>query len=1042
MKQIRPNEPVGRLSLGLVAISLLAAVAALVSVPSAESAGERARLAAGGAKADAKRSLARASSGKTRARRALSRRALRDTRPPTSPGPVTVTGATQTSVTVAWGAARDNVGVAAYDVYWQGRRVARVHARTYSRTGLRCGTSHAVAVVAVDRAGNRSAASSAIVSTGACLDVAAPSAPTGIVQVAGDAKSATVRWKPSTDDVGVVGYTVYRAGVPQGTTWENSFTLGPLACGSSYPASVDAYDAAGNRSQRASFVVTTSACPDTQPPSAPTALAQTSATSTSATVSWSPSADQVGVAGYTVYRDGAAVGTTTGTAYETTGLACGTAYSLAVDAFDAAGNRSSRTSATVATTACAAPPAPPPAPPPPPASPPPPPPPPSPPPPDTAAPSVPAGLSVTSVSAAAIGLAWQAATDAVGVTAYRVYRSGVLAATVTQPAATVSGLACGTAYQFEVEAWDAAGNHSARAAVVASTSACADAQPPTVPTGLLQQNRTQTSISLLWSPSTDAVGVVGYGAYVAGALVGTTAQPGYTFAGLACGTTYTLGVDAFDAAGNRSARTSVLMTTSSCGDTQPPSTPGGLSVTAAATTSLGLSWTASTDNVAVAGYDVFLGASKAATGTSTTVSLGGLACGTTYTVGVEAFDSAGNRSSRASKEAVTAACPSPPPPPPPPPSGDSVAVYVSPSGSDASPCTASAPCATFDRAYRVAQPGQVVEVAGGSYPLQVITVDGAKTSSADVVFRPAPGASVTLAEFISGDTKTKVGASHFELRDMKVTSYVRVRWGSEDVTLRNIDAGGLNLTSSRDVRVYGGDFGPMVDGVSHINACGEPGCYPAEDILIDGALFHDYTVTDPAKHSECIMVWPGRRVTIRNSTFRNCTDFDILVKPYNTALVGSPGDITLENNFFDEPIIGDGCLCMRGGNAIGITQGGGESWSGVRIRYNSALGGIRVDPMITDATIKGNIARKDTNYSCQANIDFSYNVWTGASCSPTDRTAPFLDLFVAPGAFDLRLKDGSPAIGAGDPSDYPPADGQGESRPQGGGPDAGADERV
>lgn len=369
-------------------------------------------------------------------------------------------------------------------------------------------------------------------------------------------------------------------------------------------------------------------------------------------------------------------------------------------------------------------------------------------------------------------------------------------------------------------------------------------------------------------------------------------------------------------------------------------------------------------------------------------------------------------------------------------------MFVSTAGSDSNPCTAAAPCATFDRAYRVAQPGQVVEVAGGSYPAQVMTVDSTKTSTSDVVFRPAAGASVVLTEFVSGDTKTEVGADHFELRDMAIASYVRIRWGSEDVTLRNIDAGGLNLTSSRDVTVLGGDYGPMVDGVSHINACGEPGCYPAEDILIDGALFRDYTITDPEKHSECLMIWPGRDVTIRNSTFRNCTDFDILVKPYNTGLVGLPGDITIENNVFDEPIVGDGCLCTRGGNAIGITQGGGESWSGVTIRYNSSLGGIRVDPMVTNAVIKGNVARKDTNYSCQDNISFSYNVWTGASCSPTDRTAPFADVFVSPGALDLRLKDGSDAIGGGDPADYPATDVQGQSRPQGSGPDAGADERA
>jgi hypothetical protein len=233
--------------------------------------------------------------------------------------------------------------------------------------------------------------------------------------------------------------------------------------------------------------------------------------------------------------------------------------------------------------------------------------------------------------------------------------------------------------------------------------------------------------------------------------------------------------------------------------------------------------------------------------------------------------------------------------------------------------------------------------------------------------------------------------------------------------LRNIDAGGLNLTSASRVNVLGGDYGPMVNGVSHINACGVEGCFPAEDILIDGALFHDYSITDPEKHSECLMIWPGRRVTIRNSTFRNCTDFDVLVKPYNTGLVGSPGEITLENNIFDEPIVGDGTGTRRGGNAIALTQGNGEGWSGVQLLYNSSLGGIRIDAAVTNAVVTGNIARKEGNYSCRTSISFSYNLWTGASCSATDRTAPFADVFVGPtsATFDLRLKAGSPAIGTG-----------------------------
>src|SRR5919109_4094429 len=71
-------------------------------------------------------------------------------------------------------------------------------------------------------------------------------------------------------------------------------------------------------------------------------------------------------------------------------------------------------------------------------------------------------------------------------------------------------------------------------------------------------------------------------------------------------------------------------------------------------------------------------------------------------------------------------------------------LFVAPSGSDAGSCTASAPCRSFDRAYRVAAPGQTVEVAGGSYGGQSLGADASKTSTADVTFASASGATVTL----------------------------------------------------------------------------------------------------------------------------------------------------------------------------------------------------------------------------------------------------------------------------------------------------------
>ena len=138
----------------------------------------------------------------------------------------------------------------------------------------------------------------------------------------------------------------------------------------------------------------------------------------------------------------------------------------------------------------------------------------------------------------------------------------------------------------------------------------------------------------------------GYGVYSNGSLVATPASTSYTLSGLSCGTSYTVAVDAYDAAGNRSAKTTVTTATSNCPDTTPPTIPTGLTVGSRTTTSIAVSWTASSDNVGVAGYGVYSNGSLVATPASTSYTLSGLTCGTSYTVAVDAYDAAGNRSAQ------------------------------------------------------------------------------------------------------------------------------------------------------------------------------------------------------------------------------------------------------------------------------------------------------------------------------------------------------------------------------------------------------------
>ena len=169
---------------------------------------------------------------------------------------------------------------------------------------------------------------------------------------------------------------------------------------------------------------------------------------------------------------------------------------------------------------------------------------------------------------------------------------------------------------------------------------------------------TATGATISWSASTDNVAVTGYKVFRNGVQVGAPAVPTFTDTGLSTATTYSYTVSAFDAAGNNSAPSSALSVTTL--DTTAPSVPTGLAASGITATGATISWTASTDNVAVTGYKVFrngvqVGAPAVPTFTDT-----GLSTATTYSYTVSAFDAAGNNSAPSSALSVTTLDTTPP----------------------------------------------------------------------------------------------------------------------------------------------------------------------------------------------------------------------------------------------------------------------------------------------------------------------------------------------------------------------------------------------
>jgi hypothetical protein len=325
-------------------------------------------------------------------------------------------------------------------------------------------------------------------------------------------------------------------------------------------------------------------------------------------------------------------------------------------------------------------------------------------------------------------------------------------------------------------------------------------------------------------------------------------------------------------------------------------------------------------------------------------------------------------------------------------------LYVSPHGADWHGCTRQAPCKSFDRAYRLATPGAVVSVAAGRYPPQQLRADGHKTSRADVVFRPPPGASVFVERINLGAwyPPGRPGASHVTFENMKanlVTVFI-----ARDITLKNIVARSFYLNAVQDVLIKGGRYGPCKSSVDDpFTECqnskidlGDPAGKPNRNITIDGAVFHDYRVGNPDDHWECLIVFSGVGVTIRNSRFYNCDVFDILLaqrrpdRPLRNVLI--------ENNWFDAPR--DGLNGKARATAVAFSLSG----NGVRdvlVRSNSfhELTGLtenteQIYTGVSNFRVERNILGS-TN-TCVPGVTYVANVRTQSRpCNATERPVPW-----------------------------------------------------
>jgi chitodextrinase len=409
---------------------------------------------------------------------------------------------------------------------------------------------------------------------------------------------------------------------------------------------------------------------DTTPPTVPAGLAATSVTSSSVSLKWNASSDNVGVTGYTIYRNGASVGSTGGpTATTFTDLTASpiTSYSYTVDAFDGSGNHSGRSTPVSVTT-----PAP------------------------TGVQAVQSGATATGtrVTSTTIVLAnpvhagdllagWLGQFDAAGQVQVSDNVNGPWTRT---SASTTFSSGGGDLALFYVQN-SAPAPWGITITITAST--------PTYLQGAVSEYSGVATAGALDqvaaakgnSTAVDAgpTGPVGAGELVVGGII-TGGSPGTVTPGSSQAKPFTLGAQtssgsadiediAASTAGAQDARATFSAATDwyaavgvfhpfGAGDTQPPSVPAGLAATSVTAASVGLSWSASSDNVGVVGYTVYRNGSLLGTigSTAKTYTDATVAPSTSYSYAVDAFDAAGNHSAQSSPLAVTTPAGAPPSP--------------------------------------------------------------------------------------------------------------------------------------------------------------------------------------------------------------------------------------------------------------------------------------------------------------------------------------------------------------------------------------------
>ncbi|WP_127585104.1 fibronectin type III domain-containing protein [Paenibacillus koleovorans] len=261
-----------------------------------------------------------------------------DTTAPSVPSGVVITNRTATSISIAWNPSTDNVGVYSYIINGCGNpKDVSGSITSYTCTGLTQNTSYTFTVKAKDIAGNESAFSSGA-TTQTLADTIAPTKPSLTYEAYYESNPYFILLYAfnSYDEVGVTSTEYFKDGQLTWTTpgQDPFFTLLPNTM---YHFTARTKDAAGNVSPMSDAL---SVIIDSLPPTAPSTPYILTRNGASATISWLPSSDNVGVSTYYIYDKSNQIGSSAVPTFTYSNFQMNRLYQITVRAKDEAGNLS------------------------------------------------------------------------------------------------------------------------------------------------------------------------------------------------------------------------------------------------------------------------------------------------------------------------------------------------------------------------------------------------------------------------------------------------------------------------------------------------------------------------------------------------------------------------------------------------------------------------------------------------------------------------------------------------------------------------------